>query len=547
MPHTFRSSLPDYFHSQNAEFRIISEEVDTKFESTAIASLNGSFLTIFKKLKGYSGFRLVSNLLGTEDRILFFSGCRSRAEFLKRWKQALSKENDNTEFAIDTKPPFKERIFKGSEIDLNILPVPEHYINDGSRLSRRKYITSGLIISRNPDNREILNMGYGRIQILDRNRFAFDSGSKGHTWSYIMRSMETGEPMDFTVVIGTHPVFYLLGAAFIEDEYHRAGEFIDFRLASGLMNNIPVPSDSEIVIEARHNPGEVVEEGPFGEYTGYMGYDTTGFTATCKSLMFRKDPVYYDILPSNSREHVNAFSYPRSLLIESRIADSLPGNSQIRIEWPHYASRFLALGYAESGAGDIAMQAACGVIAQDPLWGKFVLMYRRKNSLEIPGFLAAIAASSEHGFSNITVLPESFIISSDVSSGGRMKSSRLIAILDPVPYKVEKSGNHVVISDGKHGCLISHGYSEGMELEIFVPEDVDITDFSRVGWVLSTRVNPGMDLRFDGMKLSIDARRVGPEIPEMPADQTKSAERIVSSYISSKAMSRETQGISPFS
>lgn len=542
MQGTFREALNSYFQSRNSEVRIIEEEVDTRFETTAISSLNGSSITFFRKLKGYSNFQLISNILGTEDRILFFSGCGTRAEFARRWKHALSVDNRSSPLETERKAPFMERTFTGPDIDLNILPVPEHYLNDGSKLKKRKYVTSGLIVSRNPDNPEILNMGYGRIQILGKNRFAFDSGSKGHTWSYIKKSMDSGKRMDFSVVIGAHPMFYLLAAAFIEDEFHRAGEFVDIRLAQGLMNKIPVPADSEIVIEASHNTDEFIEEGPFGEYTGYMGYDTTGFTATCKSIMFRNDPIYYDILPSNSMEHVNAFSYPRSLLIESRISDSLPGNHKLRIDWPHYASRFLALGYAESAAGDIGLQAACGVVAQDPLWGKFVLVYRKESSLELPGFLASIAASSEFKFSNVGILPESFIISSDVSSAGRMRSSRLIAVLDPCRYEVKRLTDHLIISTGKHRCLISHGYSEGCDIEIFLPDDIDIGDFSKIGWALSTRVDPGKDITIRGMKMAIDARRPNPEVPVIPSDSMVNAKRIVMAYGTDREMGSKSKG-----
>ncbi|MFG1449558.1 MAG: UbiD family decarboxylase [Thermoplasmataceae archaeon] len=547
MGDSFRKALTEYFQSEKSDTRIIDEEVDTRFETTAISFLNGTSVSLFKRLKGYSHFNLISNILGSEERILFFSGSRTRADFLRRWKKALSMDIDSSEMPALSRAPFRERILTGSDVDLNVLPVPEHFSNDGSKLAKRKYITSGLLITRNPENKGILNMGYGRIQILGKSRFAFDCGSKGHTWSYIRKNMDNGEATDFSVVIGTHPIFYLLGAAFIEDEFHRAREFIDFDVAEGYMNGIPVPADAEIVIEATHNPGEIIEEGPFGEYTGYMGYDTTGFTASCKSIMYRNNAIYYDILPSNSMEHVNNFSYPRSLLIESRIAESLPGNSQLKIEWPHYASRFLALGYAESGAGSIAMQAACGIVAQDPLWAKFVLIYRKKSSLELQGFLAAIAASSEHAFSNITILPESFIISSDVSSGGIMKSSRLLAQLDPCHYKVRKFRDHLIIDTGKHSCLISHGHSEGLDLEIYLPDDIDLEDFSKIGWAISTRVDPGRDISISGGRMVMDSRRAGAEIPVMNVEALKNAERVVEAYSKNGKIMVKRQNFSPFS
>jgi 4-hydroxy-3-polyprenylbenzoate decarboxylase len=56
--------------------------------------------------------------------------------------------------------------------------------------------------------------------------------------------------------------------------------------------NLEVPATSEIVIEGIVNPGDLKEEGPFGEYTGYMVSDRSPrpvFTVT--AITHRNDPI----------------------------------------------------------------------------------------------------------------------------------------------------------------------------------------------------------------------------------------------------------------
>ena len=57
--------------------------------------------------------------------------------------------------------------------------------------------------------------------------------------------------------------------------------------------DLEVPATAEIVIEGEIYPGERVSEGPFGEYTGYMGgpYQMPPFHIKC--ITHRKKPIYH--------------------------------------------------------------------------------------------------------------------------------------------------------------------------------------------------------------------------------------------------------------
>src|SRR5258708_38267398 len=71
-----------------------------------------------------------------------------------------------------------------------------------------------------------------------------------------------------------HPALFMLGG--LEIPYGRSG----FEAAGGLLGEpvevfnmpktgLPVPANAEIAFEGFIHPGDVIQEGPLGEWTGY--------------------------------------------------------------------------------------------------------------------------------------------------------------------------------------------------------------------------------------------------------------------------------------
>ena len=170
----------------------------------------------------------------------------------------------------DESPPIKERIFEGKDVNLYSLPVVKHYAGDGSHTGLGRYITAGLAVARDPLCPETINMSFTRIQIIDKDTYAFDMGSRGHFWRYVQSAAQKRDRLQVSVIVGAHPVFYLLAASFIENEYSIAAKLIGATFTNGLTNQVPVPSEAEIVIEAEVVPNQYYHEGPCGEFTGYM-------------------------------------------------------------------------------------------------------------------------------------------------------------------------------------------------------------------------------------------------------------------------------------
>src|SRR5215510_9506494 len=235
---------------------LVDEEVDVEYESTAYYKLleEKNPLIWFSKVKGYPDFQIVTNVMGSRTRMAFALGLASESQLYETWNEAL---NSKGEIRIsDESPPIKERIFQGKDVDLYSLPVVKHYSADGSHTGLGRYITAGLAIARSPLRPETINMSFTRIQIIDRDKYAFDMGSRSHFWRYVQSATQKGDSLQVSVVVGAHPVFYLLAASFIENEYSIAAKLIDATFTNGVTNHVPVPAEAEIVIEAEVVPNE---------------------------------------------------------------------------------------------------------------------------------------------------------------------------------------------------------------------------------------------------------------------------------------------------
>jgi len=266
--------------------------------------------------------------MGSRARMAFALRLDSESQVYDSLTEAL---NLKGEFRIsDDSAPIKERVFTGKDVDLYSLPVVKHYSRDGAHTGFGRYITAGLAVGRDPRSPEIINMSFTRIQIIGRDRYAFDMGSRSHFWRYVQSATQQGDSLQVSVIVGAHPVFYLLAASFIENEYAIAAKLIHATFTNGITNNVPVPREAEIVIEAEVVPNEHYHEGPCGEFTGYMAGRTTGSVAKVKAILRRARPIYYDIQPSNSYEHVGLFTMPRKAKISGCWARSCRPARDIR-------------------------------------------------------------------------------------------------------------------------------------------------------------------------------------------------------------------------
>src|SRR5215813_5796840 len=512
----FRRHLPqDVF--------LFDEEVDVEYESTAYYKLleEKNPLIWFSRVKGYPDFQLVTNVMGSRARMAFALGLNSESTLYETWNEAL---NSKGEIRIsDESPPIKERVFEGKDVDLYSLPVVKHYSGDGSHTGLGRYITAGLAVARDPLCPETINMAFTRIQIIDKDRYAFDMGSRGHFWRYVQSATEKGESLQVSVVVGAHPVFYLLAASFIENEYSSAAKLIDATFTNGVTNHVPLPAEAEIVIEAEVVPNEYYNEGPCGEFTGYMAERTTGSVAKVRALLRRARPIYYDIQPSNSYEHIGLFTTLRNAKISRMMAEVLPPGARYKIEWPLISATFLALCSLPNPEPGIAKQAGLGLLALNALLSKIVMVNEGDCELELERFLANLSVNGARNGENVHIITDVFTIKLDPTTTPEGTNGKVIIVTKSsgLEYRKLVEKDVVRLVSGNSEVIFSHKKTNIGRVNIVVDKDIDLQNTNQIIWALSTRLRPDRDVEFseDG-EILFDTTRMTEklEVPSLPQD-----------------------------
>jgi UbiD family decarboxylase len=502
---------------------VVDDEVDVEYESTAYYKLleEKNPVIWFSKVKGYPDFQLVTNIMGSRARMAFALGLDSESRLYETWNEAL---NSKAEIRIsDESPPIKERVFAGKDVDLYTLPVIKHYSGDGSHTGFGRYITAGLAVARDPLSPETINMSFTRIQIIERDRYAFDMGTRSHFWRYVQSATQRGDSLQVSVVVGAHPVFYMLAASFIENEYSIAAKLIGATFTNGVTNQVPIPSEAEIVIEAEVVPNEYYHEGPCGEFTGYMAGRTTGSVAKVKTILRRARPIYYDIQPSNSYEHIGLFTTQRNAKISRMMAEVLPPGARYNIEWPLISATFLTLCSLPNPEPGIAKQAGLGLLALNALLSKIVMVNEGDCELELERFLANLSVTGARNGENVHIISDVFCIKLDPSSTPQGTNGKMIIVTknSGVAYSKVVTTDCVKLVSGKSEVVISHKPMAEARVNIIVGDDIDLQNSNQIIWALSMRLRADKDIAFgDNGKIVFDTMRMTEklEVPSLPQD-----------------------------
>ena len=513
--------LDQYRRENGEDVYFIDEEIDVEYESTAYYKFleEKNPVIWFSKVKGYPEFQLVTNVMGSRKRMAFVLGLDSESKFYETWGEIL---NSKSKIRLsDDNPPIKERVFQGNDVNLFSLPVVKHYSGDGSYTGFGRYITAGLAVARNPLSPDTINMGFTRMQIIGKNRYAFDMGSRSHFWRYVQTAEQRGESLPVSVVVGAHPLFYMLAASFIENEYSIAANLIDATFTNGVTNDVPVPSEAEIVIEAEVVPNEYYQEGPCAEFTGYMATRTTGSIANVKAILRRAKPIYYDIQPSNSYEHIGLFTTPRNAKITSMLAEILPCGAEYKIEWPLISATLLTLCSVPKPTPGIAKQVGLGLLALNALLSKIVMVNEGECALDLERFLANLSVTGARNGDNVHIITDVFAIRLDPTTTADGTNGKMIIVTKSSGVEYQKIVEKEVVKlvSGTSEVVYSHEPTNEGTVNIIVDHDIDLQNSNQIVWAFSTRLRPDKDVTFaDDGRIVFDTTRLPDklEIPSLP-------------------------------
>lgn len=249
------------------------------------------------------------------------------------------------------------------QVDLTTLPTIRHFASD-----RGPYITNAILIA---EDRELGfgNASYHRSMLHSPNEIATSLHSRGHLWRMFQRAVEQRRPLPVAMVIGAHPLFMLAGAARLPygvDERHVAGGLFGAPLdvVRTPRYGIAVPAHAEFVLEGVLDPTARVEEGPFGEFTGYSSDRSTNNLFRVETVMRRSDAWLVDVVGGNSAEHLNLGRIPRESEMVEKLRDRFP--SVTAVHYPSSGTHFHAyVALRQSRPGE-ARQVMLGLLGWDP-------------------------------------------------------------------------------------------------------------------------------------------------------------------------------------
>ena len=105
-------------------------------------------------------------------------------------------------------------------------------------------------------------------------------------------------PYPVAVALGADPATILGAVTPVPDtlsEYAFAGSLRGSRteLVKAIGSELQVPAYAEIVLEGHIHPGEMADEGPYGDHTGYYNEVDRFPVFTVERITHRKNPIYH--------------------------------------------------------------------------------------------------------------------------------------------------------------------------------------------------------------------------------------------------------------
>jgi len=359
-PQDFRRFLNDYRKAYPDDVLTIDDRISDDQDATAfIWELNArgrAPLLHFRNVGGLDA-EVASNVFGSRLRIARMLGADEQG--LHAAYQARSRRATPPKELKDG--PILESV-QQDRIDLAALPMLKHFHTD-----RARYITSGIVLAEHPET-GAGNLSYHRAMIHSTNELATSLHSRGHLWRLLNMAKERGEPLKVAMVIGAHPLFMLAASArlaFGEDERDVAGGLLGepLEVVRTPKYGLRIPAGAEMALEGVIEPEAHVEEGPFGEFTGYSSDRSTNNLFRVETVMRRRDAMLVSVAGGNSAEHLNLGRVPREAEMVEKLKQRFP--SVAAVHYPASGTHFHAYVAVNQMRPGEARQIMLGLLGWD--------------------------------------------------------------------------------------------------------------------------------------------------------------------------------------
>ena len=299
MPSTHINDLQTIIEDLDRMGRLarVTTEVDPHLELAGVAAKleGGPHAVLFENVKGfdtpvftglYWSRELLADLMRCQEARLpgYVSDC------IKSWQQA-------------PVPPVTVShgpIYDGQSmpVDLGEIPIPVHAQNDAG-----PYLDAGVVIARDPDT-GIRNASIQRFMVVDANTLHVNIDAGRHLEIYLDKAKARGETLKFSINCGVSPGLHFAAATPAEaapidtDELGIASVFhgTPLELVEGKTLPVDIVSNAMFALECEIVPGELGDEGPFAEVTGYYAKREPRPVVHVRAMHQRPNAIFQTII-----------------------------------------------------------------------------------------------------------------------------------------------------------------------------------------------------------------------------------------------------------
>ena len=375
------ADLRDYLATleRNGKLFRITAEVDNMWEVAAVTRRVFQRIPerdrpglLFENVKGFD-MPVTVGVLGASREVYATALQCSVEEIPDVWAEAQEHPLAPEEVATG---PVKQNKLLGEAADVTRLPASVWTVGQDAG----RFLTAPCVISEDPDTHE-RNVGTYRIQLKSPRRVGIQlSNPTRDMWTHIAKNEARGCNTPCAIVLGGDPTVGLTSVSRVAyglDELGVAGrlrgEPLEIVRCETL--DLMVPAHAEIVIEGEVLAGVREDEGPFGEYTGYMSDSGPSFVIQVSAITHRDNPIFHDFF---SQMPPSESSTIRGAGREMAIYKHLTRDLRMDVKDVHFlhaggGAAWLAISMRKKFAGQ-SLAAMWGAWSVDPSLSKFTVV-----------------------------------------------------------------------------------------------------------------------------------------------------------------------------
>ena len=303
---------------------------------------------LFDNIAGYPpGKRVLVNVLKSMGRLSFtlgMPGNLKKMEFVAAMRERIHGHRPLPPVSVDS-GPVMEKVCTGKDVNVFDLPAPKWHELDGGR-----YVGTGcVVVTRDPDDGWV-NLGTYRVMIQNEDTVGLYISPGKHGRIHREKYFSRGEPLRVAISLGQDPLLFLgacMELPFGISEYDWVGGWNGrpVEVIETEFSGLPIPARAEVVIEGECRPDVLMNEGPFGEFTGYYASAVREEPVVkVRSIFHRRDPILLGYPPTKPpSESSFFFAFYRSALLWDELEGA--GVPDVRGVWCHPAgaSRMLTI------------------------------------------------------------------------------------------------------------------------------------------------------------------------------------------------------------